>query len=280
MPPPYLKFVGMFGSNEGYGWTEVHYKQAVADLPNLQAELNAFMDGLMTARAALCAQDTYVVGGRVSYKSTNGHPSNGKRRKMPGTDGKQGASPAISLAVEMQNSLFTKSKIIHLRGFWDEVEYDESYHGETIAGWQDRLINWLDILKAGYGWMSRDDANSVSGVIDSYAVNEDETVTFTLKTTNPMPLATVDTKQFIRFSKFGAGRSILNRQLQVNVDSVLRMTTTKPIGASGTSSSGRFNYRAVSFVPYAFSDSISIGERRMGKPLNRRPGRSQAQTLI
>ena len=107
----------------------------------------------------------------------------------------------------------------------------------------------------------------------------DQIVTFTLDPTTPMPALAAGTKVFVSFSKFHNSRSILNGLLQVVYIDATTLKTVKPVGASPVSSTGRFNYQATSFVGYAGSDSISLGERRMGKPLNRRPGRSRARVL-
>lgn len=270
----------MFGSSNGQGWTEVHYKNVSSTTPQLDVQMDNFMAGVVTARAALLGEDCYVVGARISYPVPNGIASNGRRKRINGMPGKTGAAAALSLAIEMQNATFDRKKIIHLRGFWDDIEYDESYHGELFADWQLALEAYIAALKNGYGWPSRDTLLSAKGDVDSYAVGLDQRVTFTLSPDTPMPLATVGTKQFVRFSKFHNSRSAINDLIQVVVDSQLLLTTVQPVGVDKNSGTGRYNFRMPTFIAYAGSDSISLGERRMGRPLNRRPGRSRAKPKI
>lgn len=279
MPTTDLKFVTQFGSDAGYGWSEVHYKQVGSSNPLLDVQLNNFILGVSSARQTLLGQDCFIVGHRVSYKTPLGIASNGKRQKLSGAAGHNGSAPALSLAVEFQNNDFTKSRICHMRGFWDSVEVDEVYRGDLDSDWTARLTAWVEALKAGYGWLTKDPALSAVGNCLGYVLGTDGRATITLDPTTPMPLAVVGTKQFVSLSKFNNSRSILNRSLQVVVESQVLLKTVKQIGAVENTSTGRFNFRSTSFVAYSGSDSISLGERRMGKPLNRRPGRSRAKVL-
>lgn len=279
MANPVLKFVTIFGSNNGQGWTEVHYKQSASANPDLNVQLNNFILNVTLPRVTLLGEDCYVAGTRVSYPRVGAIASNGKRQKYAGAAGHTGSAAALSLAVEFQNADFTKSKITHLRGFWDSVEYDEAYHGEADADWTARLTAWIEALKGGYGWLSKDPALSQAGPVLSYSVGVDRRVTFLLDPAFPIPAPLPGMPVNVRFSKFHDSRSILNRALMVSVVDATTLSTVNPIGADPLTSKGHFNYRGTSFVGYTSSDSISVGERRMGKPLNRQPGRSKARVL-
>lgn len=280
MPNPILKFLTIFEGNEGYGWQEVHYKQATAANPQLDVQLNNFILGVGAARSAMLAADAAIVGFRVSYPSPPSVSSYGLRQKIQGTAATPGSAPALSIAVQWKNATFTKSKIVHIRGFPDAIEADESYHPELLPGWDDRLQAWKNALtQGGYGWLSKDPAISAQGDVSGYVVGTDHRVTFTLAAPG-IPVQWVGTRQQIRFSRFGNGKSILNRSLLCDIVSTTEAVTVKKVGADPTSSTGHYNFRATSIVGYSNTGSISLGERRMGRPLNRYPGRAPAKALI
>ena len=277
MPNPVLKFVTIFGANAGYGWSEVHYKQAASMTPQLDTALNSFISAVGNARVCLLGQSSFIQGFRVSYPFVNGVRSNGKRIKMDGEQTEADSLPSTSLAVEFQNSTFDAAKITHLRGFWDKVEQDGSYIGQAFADWQLRLDNWIAALKTGYGWLSKDPALSADGNVLSYSVGVDGLVTFLLDPATPMLVPADGLPVQVRFSKFHDSNSVLNRSLLVTVEDANTLKTTQPIACSATSSKGHFNFRGTSFIAYASSDSISLGQRAMGRPLSRRPGRSKVK---
>lgn len=277
-----LKFLTKFRSTEGYGWTETHYKNSTSDAPNLNTQLENFRDNVCTARAELLGHGCALVGCRVSYPRAGAIASYGLKIFFPGHEEKLSANQDSSLAIVFNDSTYTKSKVLHLRGFWDAVEANQAYHPELpeAAGWDERLIAWKAALIDGsYGWPSKKPADSARGINVTYVPDADNRIVFTLEAPG-MPVATVGTIQQVRFSKFNRSNSILNRALLVSVDNVTQVTSVNPIGAGPLTSKGRFNFRAPAFTAYANTGSISLGERRMGAPLDRYPGRSKAKPLI
>lgn len=280
MPNPILKYLTMFQGIEGYGFTEVHYQQAGTLNPDLGALIDVWRDTVVPARAALLGEDYSIVGYRVSYPRKGAIAATSRRKKFTGWAQVGGASPSVSLAINFENANFTASKVLHMRGFPDEVEFEESYRPDRLDGWEDRLVTWINALKAQQmGWLSVDPTVSTSGDVLGYAVQTDNTIVFTLKAPG-INEAFVGTRQQIRFSRFGNGRSILNRSLLVEVTDATHVRTVKPVGANPMTSTGHYNHRATSFLKYASTASISIGERRAGKVLNRYPGRSAVKPLF
>lgn len=274
-----LKFLTKFRSTEGYGWTEVHYKLSDSDNPALNTQLTNFITNVAEARRVLLGEGCAIVGVRVSYPRAGAIASYGLRKFLPGDEEKIATSQSNSLAIVFNDSTYTKQKVLHLRGFWDAVEANEAYHPELpeAAGWEERLIAWKQALITGnYGWPSKVPADSAKGINVTYASDADDIVTFTLPAPG-MPAATVGTIQSVRFSKFNTSNSVLNRALLVTVDTALSLKTVAPIAAGPMKGKGRFNYRSPGFVGYANTGSISLGERRMGAPLDRYPGRSKAK---
>jgi hypothetical protein len=277
--PPVIKFITQFRGGEGYGWSEVHWKLASGENPNLRTQIDTYMANVAPLRAEMLGEDCAMVGVVASYPRPEGIASYGRRDYLTGHVGETGSAPALSIAVQFHDSTNTKHKITHLRGFWDDVEFNESYHPENAAaaGWVERLTQWkVSLTDGGYGWLTKDLINSARGPVNTYTENPNGTVTFTLAAPG-MPAPTVGTLQQVRFSKINASKSTLNRQLIVSVDTALSLTTTDPIATGPFISKGRFNYRALTFTAYNDTGSISLGERRMGKPLNRRPGRAKGK---
>lgn len=280
--PTLLKFLTKFRSDQGYGWTETHYKLSSSDNPQLNTQLSSFIDNVCNARRELLGEGCNIVGARVSYPRAGALASYGLKFFQPGNGDKLSASQDDSLAIVFNDVTYTKSKVLHLRGFWDAVEANQAYHPELpeAAGWTDRLVAWKTTLISGnYGWPSKSPDISAKGVDVTYTVGVDLRVTFVLQAPG-MPAGTVGTIQQVRFSKFNNSQSILNRQLLVHVDDATHLTTVQQIGAGPMKTKGRFNYRGPTFVGYNNTGSISLGERRMGKPLDRYPGRSKAKPLI
>jgi len=280
MANPVLRYITMFQGKEGYGWSEVHCQVAAAAAPPLDGLLNGFLNIVCPARAAMLGEDCSIVGARVSYRHPKGIRSFALRKKIDGVDGVSGSAPALSLAVNFANQTFDRTKIVHVRGFFDSVEFEESYRPDLGGDWEARLIAWKQTLIQGnFGWLSVDDTLSSNGDVSGYVVGADHRVTFTLAAPG-INVAFVGTRQQVRFSRFGNGKSILNRSILVDVTSTTECVSVKKIGADPVSSTGHFNHRATSFAKYFETASISLGERRMGKPLNRLPGRSAVRPLF
>lgn len=277
--PTTLKCLISFKADEGYGWTETHYRLSSSDTPNLKLQLDALEGAVIPTRAAILGQNCSIVGYRVSYPRTGAIASQSRRRFWPGEATQKAGNQDSSLAVVFTDTTNTRHKVVHVRGFWDVVEFNQTYHPEEgdPFGWTDRLVAWKNALVAGaYGWKSKDPATSAAGIVTTYTQNINGQVTFTLAAPG-MPLATVGTIQQVRFSKINNSQSPLNQPLLVNVISQVSLQTVQAIGCGPFVSPGRFNFRATSFVGYNDTESISLGERRMGQPLFRYPGRSKAR---
>lgn len=279
--PTNLKFQTIFEGQEGYGWTEIHYAQSSSDTPDLGVQLANYATNVCLPRAQMLGNEAAIVGYRVSYPRAGAIASYALRQKITGVITRPSSDPASSLAVNFVDSTSTRRKICHLRGWWDDICYDESFHPESAAGaeWTSAFIAWKNALTAKpYGWLTKDAAASKSSAMVTYTVSNDGHVTFVLPAPGiPDPLGSrvLD----VRFSGFNNRASILNRQILCNWVDATHLTSVRTIGAGPMQTTGKFNYRAVTFVGYAQTGSISLGERRMGRPLNRYPGRRRAMPL-
>lgn len=276
---PILKFVILFEEDSGYGYQEIHYLQAGSENPNLVTAMSNFVAGVVTARAGISGKGCNVVGARVSYKVTGAIRSYAIRQFMPGYASQPGSAPALSLAMLAYNADGTRKKVIHVRGFWDAVESDAGYDPALAPGWDTRLNAYKTALTEGlYGWPTKDSTTSSSGDVNGYIVNADGTITFTvLPLTNALPA--VNTIWQVRFSRLNNGKSVLNRSLLVKVASPTTLTTVQKVATAAFIAAGKYNLRITTFVRMISFGSISLGERRMGRPLNRYPGRAPARAL-
>jgi len=128
-----LKFIQFFSSTSGHGWSEIHYKQSSSDNPDLKTQLVNFWLNVGLTRKELLGKDCQTIGARVSYPR-DGVVASKPLREAHGPNVDQfSAAPALSLAVNMCDSTNTRNKVIHLRGFWDSVEVNETYSPNNPA---------------------------------------------------------------------------------------------------------------------------------------------------
>jgi len=276
-----VKFVTIFDSDEGQGWQEVHYRNVDSGEPQLLSQLEYYRTNIAPLRATLLGEDCAIVGYRASFDREDDIASYGLREKKPGTSGRAGAAAQLSLALQWKDASFSKSKITHLRGFWDTLEENEGYQpGLPVnAGWEGNLTAWKQALISGqFGWPTKNAATSVKGQVIGYTTDVDGHVVFTLGALN-RPLPAADTIIPMQFSRINASDSPLNKALQVTVVTPTTVRTVRQVAAGPFKSKGRFIFRDTIFVRYNQTGSISIGRRRMGRPLNRAPGRSGVRPL-
>lgn len=271
----------VFSSNEGYGWTEIHFRDTLSDTPNLQTELDLLETKIVPKRRNILGGNCKITGLKASFKRDGVVASQGRHLASftPGFPGETGASQSDSLACPFFDSTGTRHKITHVRGFWDSVESGELYRPDLGAGnaWQTKLDAWKAALVSnGYGWMSKSATLSVKGAVINYITQLDGRVLFQLAgVTGPMPAATTDV--MVKFSRLNKSQSVLNKLLACTVEDATSFITREPIAAGAFKSKGRFQISVPSFVGYAGMEVPSLGERRMGAPLLHLAGRAKAK---
>lgn len=272
-----MKIVTNFRGSEGYGWSEVHYRFSSSDTPDLKAQLANYLTNVAPARQVLLGEDCKIIGARISYPRAGAVASYAEKYSLPGTEGMSGAASALSLAINFKDSTFTKSKVVHLRGFWDAIEFNEAYHPDNAPGWLTALTAWKDALIANeYGWPTKDPAASAKGQVTNYVALAEGQVKFTLANVVGT-LPAVGTVFQCAFSKINKSESVLNGTFLVERTGASELTTVQQIGVGPFQSKGKFNYRAVAFTKYSATAAISIGKRQMGKSPALTPGRSRAR---
>jgi hypothetical protein len=278
-----VKLLMVFQSERGYGWSEQHYINAQSSSPNLANIINNAKANLLPARAAILGQDCQIVGVRASYAVANGIASKASSVFLVGAQGFASGSQNDSLAIVFYDVSTVRKKITHLRGFWDVVVTEESYQ-PTAGGqpWATYLNGYLTQLTNGtYGWLSKQPTLSPSGTVVSYAPNIDETITFNLAlNTNSPPLPTGPAPFSVKFSRINNSRSTLNKAIVCVWTSATSVTTAAPIAAGPFTGKGRFSISVPAFLGYDSVGNISLGERRMGRPLGHYPGRRSRRPVL
>lgn len=271
----------VFESNEGYGWTEIHFRDTLSDTPNLQTELDLLDDKILPRRQPLLGQNCKIVGTRVSFKRDGVVASQCRHTRaiLSGTPGQDAASQNDSLALPFFDATGTRHKITHLRGFWDAVEAGEVYRPDlgVAAGWETKLNAYKTALVSnGYGWMSKSALLSVKGAVINYVTQTDGRILFQLaNVVGPMPAAGTDV--MVKFSRINKSKSVLNKLLPCTVEDAVSFITREPVAAGPFQTKGRFQISVTAFVGYAGMEVPSLGRRSMGSPLLHLAGRSKAR---
>jgi hypothetical protein len=271
-----LKCVWIFRASDGYGWQEIHFWNSASQTPDLVARITNMATQITPYRAPLMGADCVIEGYRVSYPVTNGIASKAAAENVSGEPGQLTASQNDSLAIVMQDGTNTRKKVIHQRGLWDSVISNETFVPLAVPGspYNVYLASYLaQLVSQGYGWLGKDQVNSVYGWVNSYVENPDGTVTFTVSPLGANPLPPVGYLVNTRFSKLNKGRSVLNRTMLCEVLTSTTVKTIYPIAAGPFQAIGRFYMNVYTFIQYNNPGRISLGERRMGRPIGRYPGR-------
>lgn len=277
--PTIVKHLLKFYSQAGYGWSEVHYSNEPTTGLNLQTLIDYNEANVIPARVALLGKDCGCVGQRVSFRVVNGIASQGRRKLFVPDLTYDGADSSSSLAIVWQNNDGTKKKITHMRGFWDDLVRNEVVDPPPAvsADWDPRFLAWVAAMKAKpFGWLTKDTTNSATGDVTTYSVAVDGIVTFTV-TNSAQLTALVGRTVSVNFSKINGSKSTLNRALVCYVVDGTTIRTVAPIACGPFTGRGKFSIRLTLFVGYFSTGSISPGERRMGKPLDRLAGRRPAK---
>jgi hypothetical protein len=291
---PNVKCIWIFQSDEGYGWTEVHYLTFTGQ-PNLNAVITTMDTQITPVRTPLLGQDCALVGYRASFPTLGGIASLPARvfPDLTGTPGQNSASQNDSFAQLMLDSTFTRKKIIHLRGIWDSaVQAQEvAFPAAGLTNYKKLLLAYTTALTTkGFGWLGKNPTASVFGTVTGYSQNTTDNVTFTVQ---PGPgsaalasliAAGMPATYDVRFSKLNYSKSVLNRTFVCTPTPaggpVTGLTTVQPVATGPFISGGRFNITIPQFIAYANIGQVSLGERRMGKALSLYPGRGRRKPVI
>lgn len=293
MPQWIVKNMIIFLSDEGYGWTEIHYSTLTQDaIPNMNGPLNSLEALILAPRRALLGSDCSIVGTRCSVKTPLGIASLNRIYTMAGDPANVSTSQNDSLAMQMIDGSGTRKKIVHIRGFPAACVSAEGYDNTALGGAFDKALRKYQIvlINNGYGWYGKNNATSVFGTVNGYTQNAIDQIVFTVTTAPGSALFTtlvppVGNQSYqVSISRVNQSRSTLNRtwvvQASVSSTPANLLTTINPIGAGAFISEGRFIVRVPNFISYALGGLTTLGERRMGRPLGHYPGRRLRRPTI
>jgi hypothetical protein len=280
-----VKMEMIFGAIGGYGWVEIHYfNDPSSTLPNLAADMAILQAQIVSKRAALLGQDCQIEGVRASYKTAAGTIASVATAQTPykvGQSGTNSLSQNDSLAINLYDSTNTRHKILHLRGFWSTIVAGDEYQPQFDARWGALMSAYTSALIGNnFGWLSG--TTPVIGQVSSYAINNNDTVTFTvLPVKNAAGYPAVGSIWPVRFSKINNSKSVLNRTLVCQILSPTTMITVNPIATGIWTGVGQFSINvSPTFTGYNNVQTISLGERRMGRPIGRYPGRRSRRARV
>ncbi len=278
MPTP-VKHIFYFRSSEGYGWSETHFRNISDATIDLKAVADDARTNIVPKRVALLGEDCSFIGLRVSYPLTDEIASYNTDENIGSGNGKTGAASALSLVTTFVNVTYNRKSITHLRGFWDDLERDETFNPEPGVGaeWAAVFTQWKDALIArGYGWLSKNVPTSAKGLVNSYVEETDGTVKFLISANANITLR-VGTNIAVRFARINNSKSTLNRTLVVRVNTANELQTVAPIATGAFSGKGIYTFRDTVFYGYANTGGLKIGKRQMGKPIGLSVARSKAR---
>lgn len=280
--PTTVKCTAMFGSDEGWGWSESHCIEA-DDVPGpLLPYLQAFDQLIQDKRRPLLGKDRYITGLRVSFRTTTGGIASSNKRFAPllySGNQRDGSAPHLAAKVRMGEAENQQFSDIYLRGFWDAVERDEelNFNGEPGAAWKALLDQYTAALVAGsYGWEGMVESLTRRGNVVGYTPEVDGFVTFNLQSTSGPVLPAIGTLLPFRAARINSSKSSLNRSCIVRVTGVNTVETVQRTAALPFLSAGTYVIPATGFVQYTGSQYTVLARRAAGRPFFHSPGRARA----
>ncbi len=269
----------------GKGWRETYYRNfsggfgTVLTVANTLAQKRALLNGQPVLIEAYSISDP-LTPGRQGQSVYFNPPYQGAPDAVTGIGGIAGgaAGPSVSINVEFLNEAANASRRIQLRGVWDDaITHFNQLESTAYAGWYSQFLAWRSyLLQQQFGWMRRAPLKE-SFVAYSFAVNQ-QFPTFTFDDPAFFDAAEEGKYLSLRFSKFNGGKSVLNREIVVQVTGPAEAQAARPIAAGPMITEGKaIKYSAPAFVGADNIGVSRVGRRATGRPLLRTPGRSGAR---
>lgn len=184
-----------------------------------------------------------------------------------------------ALLVRCENGQDTKWKQIFMRGIWDNVETTLGVYQPLYGDWQRRITAYFNkVQNRNWGWVG---VSAKTAKIDlaGYVINSDNTVTFTVKA--PIIPNTIPNGSHVIVRLAGInGKSTLNGQQVVVVNSATTFTLVRPIAAVPYRTGGTATLNTYDFIGIATMIDQKIVERKVGAPLLQSRGRQRAKPRV
>lgn len=272
-----------FGSNEGKGWAEKHLLQADDPPGDLLPFLVTLKNLAVNLRRPLLGEDCYLKGLRVSYATASGNVRSSPDRFQPllyPGNSRPSSAPSSAAQMYMGESTNSQWSKTFLRGFWRDVQRDEQLDFTTSAGiaWKQLLDQYVaGLVGLGFGFQGQFAPTTRKGQVNTYAINPNGTVTFTILVIAGPALPAIGNRLSIRIAKLNGSKSVLNTTHVVTVDSPTQVTTVVPTAALPFDSAGIFTISSTSFLAYTGMQYCILARRPMGRPTLASRSRRAAQ---
>lgn len=279
--PVNVRFQIFFGSDDGWGWSEMHHKTVSVVPGDLLPLLQAFKIIVDDKRRPLLGRDRFIKGLRVSYPTATGGVASSAFRYAPVLypgNQREGCSPHVAAKVRMGESTNTHFSDIYLRGFWDVVEQDEELNFTTAGGsaWKTLLDQYIAALVAGeYGWLGTNEALTRRGKVVNYTTDLSGFVNFTIQITSGPALPAIGTVLPMRIARLNNSNSVLNRTHIVKVIDATNVETVVKTAAGLFISDGTFVMTSTDFYRYTGAQYTVLAKRACGAPFFQSPGRAK-----
>lgn len=279
-----------FRDDDAHGWSEQHQIDGGSSNPALLTFLNAFDNLMLTFRVPLLGRDAFYIGCRVSYRTAN--------RKVAGTNRLQDVPVAgppnvgtratwLNLASDAVKTRFqdvtaTANSDVYLRGIPDDViEAGQlNFTGAVGAVFKTNLVNYqTELIAKQYGWTGINPTLTPRGEVLDVVQDGDGRVTFTLNSTNGVPIPSLTGKFNVRFAQINGGKSILNRTFVCTQTDATHVKTVKQVSFGSFDSPGTFVLPIKGFIKYNTAAYNRADSRKTGRPFGAGRGRLAAQTL-
>jgi hypothetical protein len=278
-----VRYFAVFGSDDGYGWSEMHCKASGADPANLQPLLADFKALIEQFRVPLLASDRYLMGIKVAYgnRKTGIHssPFVYDPPKYP-SNKEDGAAPNLAVKLRMGENGNQHFSDIYLRGFWDVCESNErlDFSTQKAQTWKHTCEQYVAALVArGYGWEGTTEVGTRRGTVDTYTLQPTGVVRFLITKTSGPAIGAVGTLYSMRVSGLNKGNSLLNDTHIVKVVDAGTLETVVPTAALVWQSAGNFVITGRDFYAYTGLQYMRLGKRKPGRLSYRSPGRLAAR---
>lgn len=281
---PVVRLTAFFKDDDGRGWTETHGRAAGTEPVNLQQYINDFDYLMRTFRVPMLARDCSYLGCRAAYRSASNRIRSQPLLLNPPLEGPKtwqqqelwSAAPSAAVKLRLTDSTRTANKDVYLRGFWDDVEVAGYVNFDRPIGaeWKKRADAYTALLISnGYGWEGIDPVNTRRGTVESYTVDANLFVEFTVNVITGPALIPGPARVPVRFARLNNSDSVLNRTLVCTVESPTRLRTVEPIAAGPFRGKGTFVLPVLTFIPYAAVSYYRLARRKTGRPFDLQVGR-------
>lgn len=277
--PLFTYRASMLFFQQGYGWSETWFRQQTTAGPDFSTSIAA-LQALISARAGIMGNTTYINGGRLSCEQffRDVVLVNYAGTGNSGTVGALGISDAPAtclLSKHNPTSINVPSSIRPLRGLPDSMVTNGGLFVPT-AGFNAAYSAYkASITAGGWGWMGA--SQRTPGIVQNVTQTVGlQTATLTLRAPlNPLPPLNVPI--YLSVSGVQGASQINGRRRYTTPDGQIFVTLDRLL-VSAYVAGGKALYSGKSFILDAGTGQFTrVAERKPGKPFYLSAGRKRVQ---